>query len=108
MPSHYSTGAALHIVTTIVLIYKLFMLNMFADYHWRDIVFQMHFQDMLKKIMKSCFKSKMEDILSSSEDVVSSKTFLHCTIDPSGFTESGTNCSCLLRESRAPWSEASD
>lgn len=80
MPSHYSTGAALHIVTTIVLIYKLFMLNMFADYHWRDIVFQMHFQDMLKKIMKSCFKSKMEDILSSSEDVVSSISRPSCIV----------------------------
>lgn len=55
MPSHYSTGAALHIVTTIVLIYKLFMLNMFADYHWRDIVFQMHFQDMLKKNYEKLF-----------------------------------------------------
>lgn len=80
VPSHYSTGAALHIVTTIVLIYKLFMLNMFADYHWRDIVFQMHFQDMLKKIMKSCFKSKMEDILSSSEDVVSSISRPSCIV----------------------------
>lgn len=55
VPSHYSTGAALHIVTTIVLIYKLFMLNMFADYHWRDIVFQMHFQDMLKKNYEKLF-----------------------------------------------------